>query len=338
MMGNDRPIDLDNLEFRELRGEEELPGLARLYDIAGWGPVDPDTLGRWFLGPREAGVSLIMVIAEPGRSEVLGMTIFQPYRAWLGDHVGTVVRSRAAVLDPRLRRRGRGVTAVDENDPLKRLMDAAWDLMRSRDWHITIGLPNPKMVARSELATYERRRFGSTATYGNGRFVDLTNDEPTGGTLEISLRSPESEIGSEYDQLWSTALRNLPIEFTVMRDAQGVRTRGRRGLRLEARRPGSDQLVGYGYFGSFNSYKLDDLLAVDRDAMTDTILSITAWMRRNRDAHSLAGFEAIPHPWHLEGLDSLHPEIVDWKYGMFVSSRHDGPVADPTRWYVTAGD
>lgn len=338
-MNDDRQIDVDNLEYRELSGEEELAGLARLYDIAGWGPVDPAVLGLWFLTPREAGTSLIMVISEPGEHELLGMTIYQPYRAWLGDHVGIAVRTRAAVLDPRLRRSGRGVTMVDKSDPLVLLGEAAQERMALRDWHISVGLPNPKMVLRGELVTFEWEGFGSLATYGDGRYVDLTRNEPTGGTLDISIGNVDGrEVGDDYDKLWAKALKNMPFEFALMRDAQALRSRFLRGLLLEARRPGSDELVGFTYFGRLGSRKLDDALAIDPDAMTDVILSATSWLRNNRDSYDSDGFEAIPHPLHQPALDSLEPQLIDWMYSFFVSSTYDGPVADATKWYATAGD
>jgi hypothetical protein len=232
--------------------------------------------------------------------------------------------------------RSRGVTVVDESDPLRDLSRAARQELNERGWYITVGLPNPKVLKRMELMVVEPINHQSFEIYGDSRKVDLVDSEPGRASLELTR---SNEIGPEYDRLWDAARKNLGIECSLLRDARGLRAGRGRSFRLEARRPGSPELVGYASFNTFE-WNLDDVLAVDAEAMVEVLTSATSWLRTNRDQHRMESYTAVPHPAHREALDVIGTVDIDWLYSFSVSVPFDrvGPEADASRWYATAGD
>src|SRR5437667_841473 len=113
-----------------------------------------------------------MVIADE-REELLGMTMYGPYRVQLFDRVGVAARGRAAVLAPQLRRSGRSTTVVDETDPLYLLSRASRPYIDERGWEFTFGLPNPRMLRRREKSIVPEEGIMSFQEYGRGLRVDI---------------------------------------------------------------------------------------------------------------------------------------------------------------------
>lgn len=347
---NDRPTPPDDLHaldpaeltYRPWHGEAELSEVARLFDMAGWGPVELDWLRPWLLqGPL--GPSLVMVIADDDRGELLGMNMLNPYRVQLGDRVSIGARGRAAILDPRLRRSARGVDSVDEGDPFHRLNLARREQMDARGWWFSYALPNPKMVRRGELRTFDDGLHRSRVELGAGLRVDIDGEGPRRSSLEVV--PTEGHFGPEYDMLWQRARTSLGIECAVARDAQGLQhVRGEYvhgdQIRLECRLPNSGELLGFTEFHPHGDPKLADILAVDADALDAVMGSSVAWLRSHPDDHEMAFFTGVPHPAHREALRNVGGREVDWTFYFEISSHHElvGSEFEASRWYVTAGD
>ena len=335
-MDSDRPIDIDSLSYRPIRDESELPWIARLFDIAGWGPVPAERLGQWFMG-GELGGSIIMVVADDKAGEVLGMSVMSPYRVWLMDRVGVACRGRAAVLDPRLRRLGRGVNDVDETDPLYKLGLVSREIMDERGWEFSYGLPNPKIVKREELRTIPVEGCESKCELGLGLLIDLEQGPPLGSNLEVRTGT---EFGPEYDILWERAKKSLGIECAVLRNAEGLAHARSNQFRLEFRRPVSEELVGYATFQNMRNGKLQDILALDEEAMEQVMRSMVDWLRTYPDAHNMWSLTSTPHPAYRSALEAVRPSEVDWMFSISLNTHHDrvGPEFDATKFYVTTGD
>ena len=330
-------LDPAELTYRPWRGEAELSDVARLFEMAGWGPVDMDWLRPWLLhGPL--GPSLVMVIADDQRGELLGMNMLNPYRVQLGDSVSIGARGRAAILDPRLRRKARGVHSVDEGDPFHRLNLARQQQMDARGWWFSYALPNPKMVRRGELRTFDDGQHRSRVELGAGLRVDIDGEDPGRSLLEVV--PIEGHFGPEYDVLWQRARTSLGIECAVARDAQGLQYVRGDQFRLECRLPNSGELVGFTVFHQHGDPKLADILAVDADALDAVMSSSVAWLRSHPDDHDMTFFTGVPHPAHRDALRNVGGREVDWIFYFELSSHHElvGPEFEASRWYVTAGD
>ncbi|MFM7223976.1 MAG: hypothetical protein ACKO1Y_00850 [Actinomycetota bacterium] len=326
-------IEPTDLTYRPLKGDGELHHISRLYDLAGWGPVAPETLGRWFLHGQLGG-GVIMVIADDRRDEILGMTLWSPYRMWLHDRVGIAARGRAAVLDPRLRRSGRGTTAVDATDPLRLLSTAALPVLRERGWEFTFSLPNPVIVRRRALRTVAPLTPESNIEYGPGLVIPIEDASHIEPTLEVRRGG---EIGLEYDALWEAARDGLGLECAVLRNAEGLGHVRSRSPRLEFRHPGSPELLGY---ACISDHTLSDVLAVDRETLGLVVQSTVAWLRAHPDEIECEELFTLPHPIVEDALRQFEPTESDWVFSLSVDSLD--PATDPPftaeRFYMTAGD
>jgi len=326
-------IEPTDLTYRPLRGDGELHHISRLYDLAGWGPVAPETLGRWFLHGQLGG-GVIMVIADDRNDEILGMTLWSPYRLWLRDRVGIAARGRAAVLDPRLRRSGRGTTAVDASDPLRLLSTAALPVLRERGWEFTFSLPNPVIVRRRALRTVAPLTPESNVEFGPGLFIPIEGAPLIEPSLDVCRGG---EIGPEYDALWEAARTGLGLECALLRNAEGLGHVRGRTPRLEFRHPGSPELVGY---ACISDHTLSDVLAPDRETLALVVQSTVAWLRAHPAEIECEELFTLPHPISTDAIRQFATTESDWIFSLSVDSLD--PAAEPPfgaeTFYVTAGD
>jgi hypothetical protein len=323
---------LDGLTYRPLRGRQEIEGIAKLYDIAGWGPADPARLADWLLSEGPLGPYLVMVIVNE-RDELVGMTMFGPYRVQLFDRVGIAARGRAMVLAPELRRSARNARVIDQAHPAHKLFQVARRYLDERGWEFTFGLPNPSLAGPRARSVLPEEGTNSTCDYGLALRID-PEDVPGPMPLDVS---PADEFGPEYDTLWQRARDSLDIKCAVLRDAVGL-THSRAGqLHLECRTRESGELLGYAVLLEKGGKKLQDVLAVDDDAMHLVVRSVVSWLRDNRD---LEYFASVPHPTYRNALIASGAYEIDWQFSFSVSTHHesDQPELDANNWYVTAGD
>lgn len=327
------PVDPATLVYRPLDQTRELGAVVRLFDLAGWGPVTEADVRSWVADDPEGRWLVMGAVHEPG-SEVLGIAMLSPHRVQLFDRVGRAGRSRAVVLDPRVRRAERGVTAVDENDPVRRMLVASRPERARLGWELSFSLPNPKMVRRSELRTYPADTSGSRVPLGNGLRLDLHHGAAASGRVEPADGPP----GPEYDDLWLAAREGLGIECAVVRDASSVARRS--GLRLELRAPGTGALLGYTVFSDDAGGKLEDVLAVDTATLEELLAGSVGWLRSHPGAHDLEFANSTPHSVYRDHLLALGATEIDWLFTFSVTAfpPREAPELDASRWYVTVGD
>lgn len=335
----DDVIPLERLEARESRGDPDLPGIGRLFEIAGWGPVPRDlpTLRSWVVEESDLGSSLVMVIADRETDEILGLTILHPRPVWFYDRVIVGTRARARTLDPRLRRSARGVQAVDESDPLRMLSRATWPLLAERGWDISYALPNPSMLRRRQWRTVPPLNPGDSHTLGQGLRIDIDAVSPSSQMLDIRLAGSR---GPEYDRLWETARKNLPIDCALLRSSDGLRQSQRTALpTIEVRRPRSDELIGYATMESTDKHMIDDILAIDEDAYHLVLRGLVTWLSSIPVDGRTDFITTLPHPAYRGAFDALGAYEIDWLYSvsLICGTGADLPL-DASSWYVTCGD
>jgi hypothetical protein len=323
---------LEGLTYRPLRGRHEIEGIAKLYDIAGWGPSDPARLAEWLLTDGPLGPYLVMVIANE-RDELVGMMMYGPYRVQLFDRVGIAARGRAMILAPELRRSARNVSVIDEADPSYKLSVAARPYLDERGWEFIFGLPNPSQTRREEKLAVPEDFVTSTCEYGLALRID-PEDVPGPMPLDVTIAD---RFGPEYDTLWQRARDSFDIKCAVVRDASGLSHSRAGQLHLECRTRETGELLGYAVLLEKGGKKLQDVLAVDDDAMHLVIRSVVSWLRDNRD---LEYFASVPYPAYRDALIAAGAYEIDWLFSFNVSTHHesDQPELDASNWYVTAGD
>jgi hypothetical protein len=327
-----------DLTYRPMR-EDEVQVAADLYDLAGWGPVEAEWIRQWcFEGPL--GPSLVMVAVKP-HGAIVGMLIFSPMQVQLFDRVGIACRGRAAILLPEFRfsaRQERGDD--DEFGPILVLSQTANEHIDARGWEFHLGLPHPRMQARMEqhpLPPDIAPPITSSCSFAGVKieFVDV----PAGPIpLEVSLRTPP--FPPEYDDLWRRARLNLDIECAVLRNAEGLdQARGSQPT-LECRHPRTHELLGYATFTDKREAKLQDILAVDGDALVLVAESTANWLRVHHEELELDFASALVHPTYAAALDAAGAYEIDWPFMLYLESYRPEPrpELDAERWYVATGD
>lgn len=338
-MTRDDVIPMERLEARESRGDSDLPGIGRLFEIAGWGPVPRDlpTLRSWIVEESDLGSSLVMVIADRETDEILGLTLLHPRPVWFYDRVIVGTRARARTLDPRIRRSGRGVQAVDESDPLRMLSRATWPRLAERGWDLSYALPNPSMLRRRQWRTVPPLNPGNSHLLGQGLRIDIDAVPPSAQMIDIRLAGAR---GPEYDRLWEAARTNLSIECALLRSSDGLRQSQRANLpTIEVRRPGSDELIGYATMASTEEHMIHDILAVDEEAFELVLRGLVTWLSSIPVDDRTTFITTLPHPAYRSAFEALGAHEIDWLYSVsLVCGTGADLTLDASSWYVTCGD
>ena len=90
----------EQLTYR-LFEKDDLPGLLRLWEEAGWGTLSPEQWQEWFVdGPQ--GPSLVTVGID-GQGEVVAQEMFAPSRAVVGGQEVRALRVSAPIVREGLR-------------------------------------------------------------------------------------------------------------------------------------------------------------------------------------------------------------------------------------------
>jgi hypothetical protein len=329
--------------YRPLR-LDDLDAVAELIDLAGWGPVAPDTLREWYFSEA---LEPVVAVAANERDEARGLLAFYPYRVQLFDRIGTGYRGRGMVLAPELRYSTRRPDdAADANDPFAGMGTYALELIGQRGGEFVFGLPHQRVRTR------QAARDAVKASSGAPPEDDGVMSEHEFGALKIELvgapggRVPLDVVATrrpcttEYDTLWARARRGLAIECAVVRDAAAITQLRASDLRLECRSRGRSELVGYAVVRDHKEGQLLDILAVDDTAMREVATSVVNWLRAHVDALTAEFLSSLAHPAFAPALRDAGAIEVDWPFALtiYAMDPEPRPELDAARWYVTTGD
>jgi hypothetical protein len=329
---------LEGLTYRPLKGRDEMPGIARLFNLAGWGPIDDNTLADWFLSAGPLGPHLIMVVVDE-RDEIVGMIMWVPCPVQLFDRVGVAARGRGLVLDPQLRRSARGARIIEHDHPARRLELESRRYLDERGWELIFGLPNPRLRTSEELLVEPLDGIHSDCDYGPGLCVNI--EEAAGGPTPLTV-SVADALTPEYDVLWKRAREALDIRCAVLRDATGLAyvRAYHKFFRLECRHPRNGELLGYTVLRDEKESRLEDILAVDDDALHLVARSTVNWLRDHQDVYEIEFFNSVAHPLYRQALVDAGAFETDWIFSLHVGSHHETPREElkAENWYATIGD
>jgi hypothetical protein len=323
---------VDELSYR-VSEEDDLPGLLRLWEEAGWGSLSPRQWREWFVDGPE-GPCLITVAVDP-HGEIAGQEIFAPSRVSVAGWEARALRFSAPIL----RRELRGESLRREAHPVVGLFKAAAAAARERGFEIVYSLPEHAWLRILRLAPrFGQPRFDST-TFGCAELplAAAARLEPLARTVEVQ---PVARFGAEYEELWRQARESFPISCGVVRDAAWLTFRNSGRIALEARDRGDGSLVGYSATKRQTGL-LADVLARAPEHLTAVIAATAVWLaaQRREEPGGITHLKAMRTPALAPALDALGFTPVDYRFA-FTCNHLGSPAghAAPELWYVMPGD
>ncbi len=319
---------MDDLCYRVF-AEDDLPGLLRLWEEAGWGSLSPEQWRQWFVeGPQ--GPCLITVAVD-SRGEVVGQEVFAPSRVSVAGREVRALRFSAPILRKELR----GESLRRSEHPVVGLYKAAAAAAQERGFAIVYSLPE-----HAWLPIFKRvSRLGihfDTTVFGCAELplaaAALSGIERCARTVEAR---PVARFGADYEELWQQARQSFPIACGVVRDGAWLTFRNSGRIALEVRNRDDGSLVGY------SATKRQTGLLADALARTPGHLTavIAATAIRLRELGEITHFKAMRTPVLDPVLQALGFEPVDYRFAFTCNTLGGGlERVAPESWYVMPGD
>lgn len=326
----------EQLTYR-LFEDEDLPGLLRLWEEAGWGTLSPEQWREWFVdGPQ--GPSLVTVGIDE-RGEVVAQEVFAPSRAVVGGREVRALRFSAPIVRERLR----GGSLRDSTHPVVGLFKAAEAAATERGFSVIYSMPEHGWLPIFRIAT----RFGispfAEAAYS---CAALSIAAAESAQVELAARGLVAcgitEFGEEYEHLWREAKESFPIDCGVVRDTAWLRFRNSGRIAVEVRERTSGRLVGYSATKNQTGL-LADLLARERDELKSVIAATLRWLNDERSALpvGLTHLKVMRTPMLAPAIDALGFTPIDYRFA-FTCRTFDPALSledvAPERWYILPGD
>lgn len=327
----------ERLTYRMFR-EDDLPGLLRLWEAAGWGALTPEQWRAWFVeGPQ--GPSLVAVGVDE-RGEVAAQEMFAPSRAVVGGREVRALRFSAPILREGLR--GRLLRSPDH--PFVGLYKAAAEAAAERGFSVVYSLPEYAWLPVFRIAPRCGVPPFAEAAYECASLpVGAARRTAVRGAAEgLEARAVE-EFGAEYEELWREAKASFPIDCGVVRDRDWLAFRNSGRVAVEVRASADGSLVGYSATKRQTGL-LADLLAREPSDLERVIAATLCWLERERGRcapEGLTHLKVMRTPAVAAALDALGFEPSDYRFA-FTCNSFDPSLAlaeiAPERWYVLPGD
>jgi hypothetical protein len=318
--------------------EDDLPGLLRLWEGAGWGTLTPEQWRAWFVeGPQ--GPSLVTVGVDE-RGEVAAQEMFAPSRAVVGGREVRALRFSAPILREDLR--GRLLRSPDH--PFVGLYKAAAGAAAERGFSVVYSLPEYAWLPVFRIAPRCGVRPFAEAAYACASlpFEAARSAAVRGAAEGLEARAVE-EFGDEYEGLWREARASFPIDCGVVRDRDWLAFRNSGRIAVEVRDASDGGLVGYSATKRATGL-VADLLAREPAELKRVVAATLRWLERERGGsvpEALTHLKVMRTPTLAPALDALGFEPSDYRFA-FTCNSFDSSLAleeiAPERWYVLPGD
>ena len=322
----------EQLTYR-LFENDDLPGLLRLWEEAGWGTLTPEQWREWFMdGPQ--GPSLVTVGIDE-RGDVAAQEVFAPSRAVVGGREVRALRFSAPIVREGLR----GSSLRDGAHPVYGLFKAAETAAAERGFSVVYSLPEHAWLPIFRIAP----------RYGIPPFVEAAYScaalpVAAAQTREIELAThgfvarAVTEFGEEYEDLWRQAKNSFPIDCGVVRDTSWLSFRNSGRLAVEVRESSTEKLVGYSATKKQTGL-VADLLAREPSELKNVIAATVRWLHDEQSA--LTHLKVMRTPTLAPVIDALGFTPIDYRFGFtckaFAGAFTLEDVA-PERWYILPGD
>ncbi|HXQ72081.1 MAG TPA: hypothetical protein VN844_16415 [Pyrinomonadaceae bacterium] len=326
----------EQLTYR-LFEDDDLPGLLRLWEEAGWGTLSPEQWREWFVdGPQ--GPTIVTVGIDE-RGDVAAQEVFAPSLAVVGGREVRALRFSAPIVREGLR----GGSLRDGAHPVFGLFKAAETAAAERGFSVVYSLPEHGWLPIFRVAT----RYG-ISPFNEAVYSCTALQVEAAHKREIELAAREfvahsvTEFSEEYEQLWREATETFPIDCGVVRNAAWLRFRNSGRLAVEVRERTSGRLVGYSATKNQTGL-LADLLAREPGELKNVIAATLRWLYDERSAlpPALTHLKVMRTPTVAPAIDALGFAPIDYRFG-FTCKAFNGAFTledvAPERWYILPGD
>ena len=313
--------DAPALRYRMMRSSD-VPELLALWRATGWPAI---TAGQWHARVRRGPYGDSIVVVAEDDLGVAGQIVLGRSRMRIDERVVDAVRPSAAVLRPD--RRG-AVTRTRDN-PVRALWVTGHRAAAAAGAHVSYAMVNPAL--RSFAARLAEDATGFALV--DHESVTLPVSTAPRGALRGRRTGPP---GDEFDELWSAATAQLPVDCGVVRSAAWLRSR-RGGNVLVAARDRAGALRGYGLVRRSDGL-LVDVLAEDADLLPDVVRATMHWVARHLE---LTELRALASPRFRDAFAGLDARPHDYVFTLMchpLAEREDSVSLHADRWYVTGGD
>lgn len=318
--------------------EDDLPGLLRLWEGAGWGVLTPEQWRAWFVeGPQ--GPSLVAVGVDE-RGEVAAQEMFAPSRAVVGGREVRALRFSAPILREDLR----GLSLKSAEHPVVGLYRTAARAAAEQGFSVVYSLPEYAWLPVFRIVP----RFGippfAEAAYACASLpIEAAHSTPVRSAAEgLEARAVE-EFGEEYEELWREAKSSFPIDCGVVRDKSWLAFRNSGRIAVEVRDASDGRLVGYSATKRATGL-LADLLAREPAELKRVIAATLGRLAAERGRSvpaDLTHLKVMRTPALAPALGALGFAPSDYRFA-FTCNSFDPSLAleeiAPERWYVLPGD
>ena len=320
-----------------LFADEDLPGLLRLWEEAGWGALSPEQWREWFVhGPQ--GPSLVTVAIDE-RGEVMAQKVFAPARAVVD---GREVRS-LRMSAPILREEIRGGSLRDGAHPIFGLLKAGEAAAAAHGFSVIYSLPEYgwlpifRTLLRVGIPRYDEAAYGCAS---------LPLETASVSEIECAARGFEasggSEFGEEFEDLWRQAKESFPIDCGVVRDSAWLRFRNSGRITIEVRETATARLVGYSAMKKQTGL-VADLLAREPGELKHVLAATLRWLAANRSdlPAGMTHLKVMRTPALAPAVDALGFTADEYKFAFFCKAFDSAITHEdvaPERWYILPGD
>ncbi|HEX7177695.1 MAG TPA: hypothetical protein VF240_20720 [Pyrinomonadaceae bacterium] len=327
----------ERLTYR-LLCEDDLPGLLRLWEGAGWGVLTPEQWRAWFVeGPQ--GPSLVTVGVDE-RGEVAAQEMFAPARAVVGGREVRALRLSAPILREELR----GRSLKNAEHPIIGLLKVSMSAAAEQGFAVVYSLPEYAWLpVFRRLPSYGIKPFAEAVYACASLPFEAARSTPVrSAAAGLEARAVE-EFGEEFEELWREAKSSFPIDCGVVRDKSWLAFRNSGRIAVEVRAASDGRLVGYSATKRATGL-LADLLAREPAELKLVVAATLCWLEAERVRsvpEGLTHLKVMRTPALAPALDALGFEPSDYRFAFTCNSFDPSLTLEeiaPERWYVLPGD
>jgi hypothetical protein len=323
----------DRYTFREFR-DSDLDAALRLWERdSGWGAITEQQWREWFLDTPAGRAPLTVALNH--RGELVGQMVGVPSRILLDGFERRAFRLSAPIVQSSLR----GVSAL-RSDFLG-FFKTHLQIARNQGFSIAYAQPRRGFLpflrwSRSVgLPSFAEAKFGC-CEYPISKSARFSAND----AIEVCVGT---EFGSDYDELWETAIAKHSIHCGVARNSQYVRYKLGSHHVLEVRRKSDKGLLGY------VAVRLDDGLMVDMvtrspDLTADVIVATIRFLAAGVGDSNNNGLERLKvmcTQTLRASLEQCGFQPAKFTFAFVCCSIDDAVAQDsitPNRWYLMPGD
>ena len=238
-------------------------------ECSGWGAITEQQFRRWYLDTPHGACVVIVAIDETDR--IMGQLVFTPSIINLGTRDVKALRASAPILHESLK----NGKITDYDHPAFSMFRKGMEVARERGFGLIYFLPALGWTAIFKLFP----KFGlpdvEIVSYDCFKLslqnIPIISTSPTG----YSVKLLSGEFDEAYDQLWSDALIEYPLQCCVQRSAAWLKWKLGANLVFEVREQANRKLKGYVALKK-DSGLIVDCLARNAAELKEVIL-FTTW-------------------------------------------------------------